>query len=112
MATARTLQADIEQSRKLASDIVKQAEADEERLRILAEHEAQVKFLEKEHFFNSQLVETVHSIKQISEILDEVESLARDGQIMQPLHILEGMAINVGYGCFISNTSRILGDFS
>jgi centromere/kinetochore protein ZW10 len=97
MATAQTLQADIEQSRKLASDIVKQAEADEERLRILAEDEARVAFLEKEHLFNSQLVETVHSIKQISEILDEVESLAREGHITQPLHILEGMAKIAGY---------------
>lgn len=92
METAQALQADIEKSRKLASDIVKQAEVDEERIRSLAEHETHVAFLEREQLFNNQLVETLHSVKEVWGILYEVEMLVRQGQVIEPLHVLEGKA--------------------
>lgn len=88
MAQAQALQADIEKSRKLAGEIVKQAEADEERIHALEDHEAHLAFLEKEKLFNTQLYEALQSIKHVHQLLDETERLASERHILEALQTL------------------------
>lgn len=109
LITARTLQADIQKSRVLASNIVRQAEEEEERRRSLDENETHLAFLQREYLFSNALVETLHSFKQISDRLDKVEALAGDGQIMRPLHILEGKREKFCRSIFaVSDNARIM----
>lgn len=90
MRQARALQADIEKSRRLAGEIVKQAEADEERIRALEDQEAHLAFLEKEQLFNSQLHEALRSIKRVHQLHDEAERLAIERHILEALQVLAG----------------------
>ncbi|TAQ89496.1 hypothetical protein B7494_g2192 [Chlorociboria aeruginascens] len=89
---ATDLQDDIEQSRKLASEIVRQAEADEERIEALEEQSHYVQFLLKEQIFNAQLGEALHSLQQIRDHLDSAERVATDGRIIDALLSLENAA--------------------
>jgi len=91
MSHAQALQADIESSRKLASDIVRQAEADEDRIAALQDQETHVTFLEQETLFNSQLNDALISIKDVHERLDKAEKLATQRRILEPIQILAGM---------------------
>ena len=88
---AKSLQEDIIASRKLASDIVRRAEADEERLDGLQDAEFQVTFLEKETAFNAQLGETLHSLQQVNNTLDKSEELAIERNIVNAIQSLEGL---------------------
>jgi centromere/kinetochore protein ZW10 len=76
IANAKALQADIEKSRKLSSEIVRQAEALE--THPIEEHEAHVEFLQKEVRFNAQLGEALQSIKEVDTQLKLVEKLVCD----------------------------------
>ena len=88
---AKSLQEDITASRKLASEIVRKAEADEERLDALRDAEFQVAFLEKETLFNSQLGEALKSLQQVNDTLDKSESLAIDRNIINATQSLQGL---------------------
>jgi centromere/kinetochore protein ZW10 len=92
---AKSIQDEIEQSRKLANAIVRQAEADERRLDNLAEKETYVDFLTKEVSFNAQLLAALKSIQVVNECLNRAEDEASQHKIIPALRSLEGaLAIN------------------
>lgn len=87
---AQTLQEDIEKSKKLAADIVRQAEADDARAAAIADKELHVDFLQAEIAFNAQLVETLNAIKRANDSLDETIRLATEDRIAAALESLQG----------------------
>lgn len=87
MANAKALQADIDKSRKLASEIVRQAEAQEHSP--LEEQEAHVAFLQREATFNSQLGEALESIKEVDIQLKQVDRLTSEKRILDSLRTLD-----------------------
>lgn len=87
---AKSIQDDIEKSRRLASSIVRQAEADEQRLELLEEKEAYEGFLEKEVAFNVHLGEALRSIQEVNDKLDKAEGLAGEKRIIEAMAALEG----------------------
>jgi protein transport protein DSL1/ZW10 len=91
MASAKALQADIEASRRLASEIVRNSEADDTKIEAIQDQEAHVEFLEKESAFNELLRSALMSIKRINSIVDTAEEYSVQRQIAQPLQLLEGM---------------------
>ncbi|KAF4626360.1 hypothetical protein G7Y89_g11800 [Cudoniella acicularis] len=88
---AQTIQDDIEKSRRLASGIVRQAEADELRLESLEEQETYVAFLSKEMAFNEHLGEALRSIQEVNIKLDKAEELAVEKKITEAMALLEGI---------------------
>jgi len=87
---AQNLQEDIDKSRKLASEIVQQAEADEARAAALQDKELHVNLLEKEIVFNAQLVEALQSIKRANDAMDRTVELGGEDKIADALKSLEG----------------------
>jgi centromere/kinetochore protein ZW10 len=109
MTQAQALQADIEKSRKLAGEIVKQAEADEEKLHALEDQETHLNFLEKEKLFNSQLYVGLQSIKRVHQLFDEAERLASERHILKALQKLAGGS-KVRKFRYITNCDRFMGN--
>lgn len=87
---AKSIQDDIDRSRRLASSIVRQAEADDETEESLQENEKYVDFLTKEVSFNSQLLCALKGIQGVKEILRQAEDLAEEQKIVEALFKLEG----------------------
>jgi len=100
---AKAIQNDIETSKRLASSIVRQAEADEEREEGLQEQEAYVDFLTKEVSFNDQLLTALNGIQGVNESLQQAEELAIQKKIIDALHALEGTSLTLREG---SSTGR------
>jgi len=73
MANANSLLADLDKSRKLANEVVRQAEAQE--IDPIDELEAHVEFLQKEALYNSQLEDALQSIKEVDVQLMQVDKL-------------------------------------
>ncbi|KAI6708496.1 hypothetical protein JHW43_008968 [Diplocarpon mali] len=86
---AKSIQDDIERSRRLASSIVLQAEADEKRQAGLAEKEDYVNFLGQELSFNDQLFSALGALQGANDSLNMAEKLASDRRIIDALHMLE-----------------------
>ncbi|EKD13112.1 centromere kinetochore protein [Drepanopeziza brunnea f. sp. 'multigermtubi' MB_m1] len=86
---AKSIQDDIERSRRLASSIVRQAEADEEKIEVLQEKENYIDFLSKELSFNDQLLAALRSLQAVNESLNKAEQLASEKRIIDGLHMLE-----------------------
>jgi protein transport protein DSL1/ZW10 len=87
---AKSIQDDIDRSRKLASSIVRQAEADDETEESLQEKENYVEFLTKEVVFNGQLLSALEGIHGVNGILQQAEDLAEEHKIVEALFRLEG----------------------
>ncbi|PBP25192.1 centromere kinetochore protein [Diplocarpon rosae] len=87
---AKSIQDDIERSRRLASTIVLQAEADEKRLAGLAEKEDYVDFLAQELSFNDQLFSALSALQGANDSLNTAAKLASNERIIDALHMLEG----------------------
>jgi centromere/kinetochore protein ZW10 len=68
---AKSIQEDIERSKRLASSIVRQAEADDETEETLQEKENYVEFLTKEVSFNNQLLSALKGIQDVNECLQQ-----------------------------------------
>jgi centromere/kinetochore protein ZW10 len=90
MTNARAVQEDIERSRRLATEIVREAEADEGRLEYLEDRKAHVEFLEKELLFNQHLGEALQRIQQVNDTLDRAERVAGEKNILEALGLLAG----------------------
>ncbi|KAI1113731.1 hypothetical protein F5Y14DRAFT_417082 [Nemania sp. NC0429] len=89
IANAKSLEDDISRTRSWANEIVRRSEAPDVSGRTIQDAEKKVDFLQRESAYNNQLYNTLASIKQVGQLLDEVE-LARDqGRILQSLHLLE-----------------------
>jgi centromere/kinetochore protein ZW10 len=87
---AKSIQEDIERSKRLASSIVRQAEADDETEETLQEKENYVEFLTKEVSFNNQLLSALKGIQDVNECLQQAEELANQQNILDALVQLEG----------------------
>jgi centromere/kinetochore protein ZW10 len=90
MVNARAVHEDIERLRRLATEIVREAEADEERLELLRDREAHAQFLERESLFNKRLSEALQSVRQVNEALDHAERVAGEKNILEALRLLAG----------------------
>ncbi|KAE9366406.1 centromere/kinetochore protein-like protein zw10 [Stipitochalara longipes BDJ] len=86
---AKSIQDDIDRSRRLASSIVRQAEADDETEESLQEKEKYVDFLTKEVSFNGQLLLALKGIQGVKEVLRQAEDLAEEQKIVEALFKLE-----------------------
>ncbi|CZS94014.1 uncharacterized protein RAG0_04056 [Rhynchosporium agropyri] len=104
---AKSIQHDINQSRQLASSIVRQAEADEERKEVLVEKETYANFLEKEVSFDNQLISVLQSLQGVNEKLTAVEGCAHEARLVERLHMLEA-AFNALNGVKLEKTSRAM----
>ncbi|KAL2068605.1 hypothetical protein VTL71DRAFT_14942 [Oculimacula yallundae] len=104
---AKSIQDDINQSRQLASSIVRQAEADEGRKEVLAEKETYTNFLAKEVTFDNQLISMLRSLQAVNESLDIVEGCASEKSIIERLHMLEAAFDGLGL-VPLEKTSRVM----
>ena len=89
MANAQSVQDDINRSKRLANDIVRQAE--EPVLSGAAIHEAEDKFafLRSELAYNQRVQEALRGIKDVNQILDQVETARDERRILDALRLLE-----------------------
>ncbi|KUJ07758.1 centromere/kinetochore protein-like protein zw10 [Mollisia scopiformis] len=85
---AKAIHDNIEKSRKLASSIVRQAEADEDRLEGLQHQENYVGFLSKEVYYNTQLLSCLKAIQEANDMLSRLEVQASEHNIVDALHTL------------------------
>ncbi|KAF7870174.1 uncharacterized protein EAF02_009364 [Botrytis sinoallii] len=86
---AQALQDDIDKSRKLANEVVQQAEADESRVTDVDNHENHVELLVKEIEFNAHLLECAQSIKRANDSLDKAVEQADRQEIHEALKSLD-----------------------
>ncbi|TGO25514.1 hypothetical protein BPAE_0078g00130 [Botrytis paeoniae] len=86
---AQALQDDIDKSRKLANEVVQQAEADESRVTDVHNHENHVELLVKEIEFNAHLLECAQSIKRANDSLDRAVEQADKQEIHEALKSLD-----------------------
>ena len=89
IANAKTLQDDIESSQRLASDIIRKAEAEERREEVQEEQENYVTFLENEVAFNNQLGDGLILIEEVCGCLERAETLVHTRKILEALHLLD-----------------------
>ena len=89
IANAKTLQDDIESSKRLANDIIRKAEADEGREEVQNEQEKYVAFLENEVAFNNQLRDGLILIQEVHGCLEKAETLVHTRKILEALHLLD-----------------------
>lgn len=89
MTNAQSVQDDINRSKRLANDIVRQAE--EPVLSGAAIHEAEDKFafLQSELAYNQRVQEALKGIKDVNHILDQVETARDERRILDALRLLE-----------------------
>jgi protein transport protein DSL1/ZW10 len=86
---AKSVQDDINRSKTLANDILKQAEQPDVSGKTIEEAEAKAEFLIKELDYNQQVRQALLGIKGVSKTLDEVERASKDRRILDALHLLE-----------------------
>ncbi|KAA8575868.1 hypothetical protein EYC84_004955 [Monilinia fructicola] len=86
---AQALQDDIDKSRKLANEIVQQAEADVARVTDVQNHENHVELLVKEIEFNAHLMEYLQCIKIANDFLDKAAEEADRHEIHNALQSLD-----------------------
>jgi centromere/kinetochore protein ZW10 len=98
---AKSIQEDIERSKRLASSIVRQAEADDETEESLQDKESYVEFLAKEVSFNDQLLSALKGIQSVNERLRQAEDLAAQQNILESLVELEGDITFHALQCFM-----------
>lgn len=110
MTNARAVQQDIERLRRLATEIVREAEADKERLEHLEDRKAHLELLEKEALFNRRLGEALQCIYQVNDAVYRVEHVAEEKNILEALRLLAG-TITVNRSNIIANLyTRNMGD--
>jgi centromere/kinetochore protein ZW10 len=98
MTNARAVHEDIERLRRLATEIVREAEADEDRLERLEDRKAHLELLERESVFNKQLSEELQFISQVNDAVEKTERVAGDSNILEALRLLAG-AMRPAYMC-------------
>lgn len=90
ITNARAVHEDIERLRRLATEIVREAEADEERLGLLEDRKVHLELLEKERLFNQRLSEALQCISQVNDAVDKAERVAGEKNILEALKLLAG----------------------
>ena len=86
---AKSVQADMIKSRTLANDILKQAELPDVSGKAIQEAEDKAAFLIKELGYNEQVRQTLLGIRDVNQVLDQVELASRERRILDALHLLE-----------------------
>ncbi|RDW74090.1 hypothetical protein BP5796_07532 [Coleophoma crateriformis] len=86
---AQGIQDDIRQTKSLASEIVREAEAGDQRIEDMKDKEIHVEFLSREALFNDQLLETLKSIKAANELMDEAQQVAAERKLIDAVNILK-----------------------
>lgn len=87
---AKVLQDDINRSKQIANDIIRQSEEPETSGKTVEEAEARAAFLIRELNYNDELIQTLRAIKGINTVLDEVEQACAERRIVDALRLLEG----------------------
>ncbi|KFY26992.1 hypothetical protein V493_03754 [Pseudogymnoascus sp. VKM F-4281 (FW-2241)] len=85
---AHALQEDIENSRKYAEDIAREAEGGDALQQAAKEDADHVEFLEKEIEYNTQLKEALNGIRDVQKMLDGAEGAGVEGRLLDALNIL------------------------
>jgi centromere/kinetochore protein ZW10 len=88
---AKAIQEDIDRSRNLASEIVRQAEAGEAIHAAVEDSGDRVDFLSKEARYNKQVGDALRGIKKVCDLLDQAEQEAVERKILIALHTLSSM---------------------
>ncbi|TLS25772.1 hypothetical protein PpBr36_07026 [Pyricularia pennisetigena] len=86
---AKVLQDDINRSKQIANDIIRQSEEPETSGKTVEEAEARAAFLIRELNYNDELIQTLRAIKAINTVLDEVEQACAERRIVDALRLLE-----------------------
>ncbi|KAI2643176.1 hypothetical protein GGS21DRAFT_2191 [Xylaria nigripes] len=89
VANAKSLEDDINRTRKWANEIVRRSEAPDVSGQTIQRAEDKVDFLRQEVAFNKQLNHALVCIKQVSRLLDEAELARDERRILQSLRLLE-----------------------
>ena len=94
-ANANSVQDDIVKSKALANEIVRRADAPDVSGKAIQDTQAKAEFLAKELSYNQQLREALAQIKAVGQTLDQVEQACRERRILDALHLLESLSINL-----------------
>ncbi|KAI3396404.1 hypothetical protein diail_12212 [Diaporthe ilicicola] len=89
MANAQSVQDDISRSKRLANDIVRQAEEPVLSGAAIQEAEDKFVFLQAELAYNQRVQEALRGIKDVNQILDQVERARDERRILHALRLLE-----------------------
>lgn len=89
--TARAVHEDIERLRRLANDIVREAEADEQKLELLSDRTTHLQLLERESLFSKRLGDALQSINRVNDDINKAEQAARESNVLEALKLLAGM---------------------
>ncbi|CAJ2507607.1 Uu.00g087930.m01.CDS01 [Anthostomella pinea] len=89
VATAKSLEDDINKTRSWANEIVRRSEAPDVSGKTIQEAEDKVNFLRREATYNQQVHHAMTSIKHVNELLDQVEQARDERRILDSLHLLE-----------------------
>lgn len=89
MANAQSVQDDINRSKRLANDIVRQAEEPVLSGAAIQEAEDKFTFLQAELAYNQRVQEALRGIKDVNQILDQVEAARDERRILDALRLLE-----------------------
>ncbi|KFY36495.1 hypothetical protein V494_05027 [Pseudogymnoascus sp. VKM F-4513 (FW-928)] len=85
---AHALQEDIENSKRLAEDIAREAEGGDALQQAAKEDAEHVEFLEKEVEYSNQLKEALNGIQDVQRMLDRAEGAGVEGKLLDALNIL------------------------
>jgi protein transport protein DSL1/ZW10 len=89
MANAQSVQDDINRSKRLANDIVRQAEEPVLSGAAIQEAEDKFVFLQSELAYNQRVQEALRAIKDVNQVLDQVEKARDERRILDALRLLE-----------------------
>jgi centromere/kinetochore protein ZW10 len=89
MTNAQSLQDDINRSKHIANDILRQAEEPVVSGKAREEAEEKVVFLQAELAYNQRVKDALRSIRDVNQILDEVEKARDQRRIVDALRLLE-----------------------
>lgn len=86
---AKSLQDDIIRSKAIANDIIRQSEAPETSGEAIQDAEDKTDFLNREVQYSQQLCGVLKGIRQVNQLLNEVENASQERRILDSLRLLE-----------------------
>lgn len=95
---ATALQDDINRSRKLANEIVREAETGDIKIQSVKHAEDRLQFLASETRYNQQIQSMLCGLRDVRNLLDEAQKLAVEKRILDAVHALAGMLHCVSRG--------------
>ncbi|KAI0157607.1 hypothetical protein GGR57DRAFT_460412 [Xylariaceae sp. FL1272] len=89
VANAKSLEDDINRTRAWANEIVRRSDAPDASGKSIQEAEEKVEFLRRETAYNKQLHHALKSIKEVGQLLDQVDLARDERRILDSLYLLE-----------------------